>query len=55
VRELGPVEAAARAEGRKLKLAALKDRIRQAHRDGKIAYPPRENYAGPAAFGELVK
>ena len=55
VKEFGPVEAAAWAEARKLKLAALKDRIRQAHRDGKIAHPPRENFAGPTALGELVK
>jgi tetratricopeptide (TPR) repeat protein len=55
VKELGPVEAAARADGRKLKLAELKDRIRQAHREDKIAHPPRENFAGPTALGELVR
>ena len=55
VEEFGPVEAAARAEARRLKLAALKDRIRQAHRDGKIAHPPRENFADPTALGALVK
>lgn len=40
VREFGPVEAEARAAGRKLKLAALKDCIRQAHRDGQLAHSP---------------
>jgi tetratricopeptide (TPR) repeat protein len=55
VRELGPAEAAARAKGRKLKLAALKDRIRQAHREGKIAHPARENFTDPTAFGEMVR
>jgi hypothetical protein len=55
VREFGPVEAAARAEARKLKLAALKERIQQAHCDGEIVHPPRENFAGPTALGALVR
>ena len=55
VRKLGPGEAAARAARRRLKLAALKERIRQAHREGKLAHAPRENYADPKAFGALVK
>jgi tetratricopeptide (TPR) repeat protein len=37
------------------KLHALKDRIRQAYRDGVLRYPPQENYAGHQALGELVR
>ena len=55
VKEFGRVEAGAWAEARKLKLAALKERIRQAHRDGQISRPPRENFADTTALGELVR
>ena len=54
-RELGPAGAEARAEARRCKLAALKQRIRDAHRDGKLAHPPHENVADPAALAALVK
>jgi len=36
------------------KLAALKEHVRTAHAEGKLAYAPRENYAGPEALGALV-
>ena len=55
IRDLGLVEAEARAETRRAKLAALKQRIRDAHRDGKLAHAPREGFATPAALAEMVK
>jgi len=36
------------------KLTALKERIRQRHRAGRLKYPPRENYANPKALGEQL-
>jgi tetratricopeptide (TPR) repeat protein len=36
------------------KLTALKDRIRQRHRDKRLKGPPRENYANPEALGQLI-
>ncbi|MBN2573019.1 MAG: hypothetical protein JXP73_00500 [Deltaproteobacteria bacterium] len=42
------------AERRK-QLDDLKERIRQAHREGKLKYAPRENYAHPRALGGLVR
>jgi tetratricopeptide (TPR) repeat protein len=38
----------------KVKLAALKKRIRQRYRNKLLKYPPRENYANPEALGQLV-
>ncbi len=51
---LGPHEAEARAAVRREKLKNLKQRIRDASDDGKLKYPPRENYADPEVLGELV-
>jgi hypothetical protein len=38
----------------KVKLAALKERIRHRHLDKLLKYPPRENYANPEVLGQLV-
>ncbi|MBN2573021.1 MAG: DUF4062 domain-containing protein, partial [Deltaproteobacteria bacterium] len=40
---------------RRRQLEDLKARIRQAHREGKLKYAPRESYADPKALGELVR
>lgn len=52
--ELGPEEAARRAEARRAKLAALKESIRQSFRDGRLKNQVRENYPDPQALGEWV-
>lgn len=51
---LGLEEAERRAEARRQKLAALKERLRQAWREGRLKNPVRENFTDPQTLGEWV-